>query len=188
VLLAEPVATWQLRDDLRYLKRALLGVFAVAVAVAAVLFACHGDRSISTSVLIHGSPTAVWHVLTTTSEYREWNPMIHRISGELREGNVVEVDEGMLFHPRILAFRADSELRWRGHVWIPGLFDGEHRFVLEAHGDDTQLIQSELFTGILAGRITQGVIDQTVHAMREMNLALKTRVETRAAGVVESLQ
>jgi hypothetical protein len=173
---------------LRYLKRALLGVFAVAVVVAAVLFACHGDRSISTSVLIHGSPAAVWHVLVTTSEYPQWNPMIDRISGDLREGSVIEVDEGMVFHPTILVFRADSELRWRGHVGIPGLFDGEHRFVLEAHGDDTQLIQSELFTGILAGRITRGVIDQTVDAMREMNLALKTRVESGAAGVTERLQ
>jgi hypothetical protein len=105
--------------------------------------------------------------------------MINRINGELRAGNVIEVDEGMVFHPTVLVMKADQELRWKGHVWIPGIFDGEHRFVLEAHGENTRLIQSERFTGILAGRLTRGVIDETVDAMQDMNRALKARVETR---------
>ncbi|GEM_PF-5843245 len=29
--------------------------------------------------------------------------MIHKIVGDLREGNVIELDEGMVFHPTILA-------------------------------------------------------------------------------------
>jgi hypothetical protein len=155
-------------------------VLALLVAGSLVLFACHGDREISTEVLIDGSPRTVWQVLTATSAYPSWNPMIARIVGDLREGNIIEVDEGMIFHPRILAFRAEQELRWKGHVWVPGIFDGEHRFVLEPLGDRTRLIQSERFTGILAGKITNGIIDETVNAMNGMNSALKARAESSA--------
>ena len=157
-------------------------VIASALVAAGFLgiYACHADRAISTDIFIHSSPQSVWQVLTATSEYPSWNPTINRISGDLREGNVIEVDEGMMFHPQILAFHVDRELRWKGHVWIPGIFDGEHRFVLEAQGEYTRLTQSEHFTGILAGRLTRGIIDETIEAMQQMNRALKVRAESSA--------
>lgn len=165
---------------MQFVKPAIVTVSAFVVAGLVAIYVCHADRAISTDILIHNSPQSVWQVLTVTSEYPSWNPMISRISGDLREGNVIEVDEGMVFHPQVLAFRIDRELRWKGHVWIPGIFDGEHRFVLEAQGEYTRLIQSENFTGILAGRLTRGIIDETVEAMQEMNRALKTRAESFA--------
>jgi hypothetical protein len=169
----------QIHEPMRLLKPLLAVVSALAVVGAVAIYADHADREITTDILIHASPQAVWQTLTATSEYPSWNPMINRINGELRAGNVIEVDEGMVFHPTVLVMKADQELRWKGHVWIPGIFDGEHRFVLEAHGENTRLIQSERFTGILAGRLTRGVIDETVDAMQDMNRALKARVETR---------
>jgi hypothetical protein len=57
---------------------------------------------------------------------------------------------------------------------------GEHRFVLEAQGEYTRLTQSEHFTGILAGRLTRGIIDETIEAMQQMNRALKVRAESSA--------
>jgi hypothetical protein len=165
---------------MRFIKPAIVIVSALVVAGFLGIYACHADRAISSDILIHNSPRSVWQVLTVTSEYPSWNPMINRISGDLREGNVIEVDEGVVFHPQVLAFRIDRELRWKGHVWIPGIFDGEHRFLLEAQGEDTRLIQSESFTGILVGRLTRGIIDETVEAMQEMNRALKTRAESVA--------
>jgi hypothetical protein len=130
--------------------------------------------------MIKRTPGAVWQVLTATGDYPAWNPMIDKIVGDLREGNVVEVDEGMVFHPTILAVRPNQELRWKGYVWTPGVFDGDHRFVLEAQGEYTHLIQTETFSGVFAGQLTRGVIDQTVSAMQEMNRALKVRAESVA--------
>jgi hypothetical protein len=165
----------------RYARQLITIITTLAGLLAAVflvILACHSDRDISTDIWIDSPPQVVWQVLTATRDYPSWNPMIARVNGELREGNVIEIDAGMVFRPRILAFRVDQELRWKGHVWIPGIFDGEHRFVLEAHGNQTRLIQGEEFTGILAGRITREIIDDTIVAMKGMNSALKARTES----------
>jgi hypothetical protein len=160
------------------LRPVIIAVSALVVAGLFAIYACHADRDISTDILIQSSPRTVWQVLTATSQYPSWNPMINRIAGDLHEGNVIEVDEGMVFHPKILAFRPNRELRWKGHVGIPGIFDGDHRFVLAGQGEYTHLVQSERFTGILAGRLTRQIIDDTVEAMQEMNRALKARAES----------
>jgi hypothetical protein len=172
---------WQWEAEkrpVRYARQLIATLAGLLAAVFLIILACHSDRDISTDIWIDSPPQMVWQVLTVTRDYPLWNPMIARVNGELREGNVIEIDTGMVFRPRILAFRVDQELRWKGHVWIPGIFDGEHRFVLEAHGNQTRLIQSEEFTGILVGRITREIIDDTIVAMKGMNSALKARAES----------
>ena len=109
--------------------------------------------------------------------------MISSLTGDLREGNVIEFTEGagsdsMTFHPRVLCVRTARELRWKGNVVMPGLFDGEHRFLLEKLGNGTQLAQSEEFTGLLAGKLTQGELRATSDQMKAMNIALKERAES----------
>jgi hypothetical protein len=166
----------------RLLRRFLISCAVLLGCALLALVALHKDSSIQTEIWIDSSPQQVWKVLTATSEYPSWNPMISRLTGELREGNVIEFTEGsgsdsMTFHPRLLSVRAPQELRWKGYVLVPGLFDGEHRFVLERSGKGTQLIQSEEFTGLLAGKLTRGVLTETVEQMEAMNLALKQRSE-----------
>ena len=109
--------------------------------------------------------------------------MISRLKGELREGNVIEFTLGsgpdsMTFHPKILRVRTAQELRWKGYVLVPGIFDGEHQFYLEQQGDQTHLIHSEEFTGLLAGKLTQGILKETSTRMNAMNMALKQRTES----------
>jgi hypothetical protein len=106
--------------------------------------------------------------------------MIDKIVGDLREGNVIEVDQGMVFHPTVLTVHPNQELRWKGYVWTPGVFDGDHRFILEAQGEYTHVVQTETFSGILAGQLMRGIIDETVAAMQDMNRALKVRAESIA--------
>jgi hypothetical protein len=163
-------------------KRIMYG-FAGAVFLGFLaILALHHNGSIETETLIDSSPQTVWAVLTATDDYPLWNPEISRLRGQLREGNVIELVEGkgpdaMVFHPKILAVQAVRELRWKGYVWFPGIFDGEHRFILEAVGNRTHFIQGETFTGILAGALTQSVIRDTVNSMHAMNDELKKRAE-----------
>jgi hypothetical protein len=42
------------------------------------------------------------------------------------------------------------------------------------------VVQIETFSGILAGRLMRGIIDETVAAMQDMNRALKVRAESIA--------
>jgi len=37
----------------------------------------------------------------------------------------------MTFRPTILKAEPNRELRWLGHLLVPGLFDGEHIFTIE---------------------------------------------------------
>ena len=52
---------------------------------------------------------------------------------------------------RSLASERSEELRWLGHLGVPGLFDGEHRFRIEPLGTDrVRFVQEERFSGLLA--------------------------------------
>jgi hypothetical protein len=162
------------------MKRVAIVISIIVLAGIATILACHADRTVRTEIMIKRTPNAVWQILTATGDYSAWNPMIDNIVGDLREGNVIEVDEGMVFHPIVLTVHANQELRWKGYVWTPGVFDGDHRFILEAQGENTRLIQTETFSGVLAGQLMRGIIDETVAAMQEMNFALKVRAESVA--------
>ena len=153
----------------------------VLIAFLAVLI-LHQDSSIRTDTWINRPPHTVWKILTATSEYPNWNPEITRMTGQLREGNVVEFTNGsgadaMTFHPTVLVVHADQELRWKGYIGVPGIFDGEHSFVLENRGKQTHFIQSEKLTGLFAGRLTQEILRETASRMQAMNVALKVRTE-----------
>ncbi|QIE26666.1 hypothetical protein SBC1_40580 (plasmid) [Caballeronia sp. SBC1] len=148
---------------LKLAERVMYGFAGVVFLGFLAILALHHNGSIETETLIDSSPQTVWTILTATDNYPLWNPEISRLRGQLREGNVIEFVEGtgpdaMVFHPTILAVQAVRELRWKGYVWFPGIFDGEHRFILEAVGNKTRFIQGETFTGILAGTLTQSVL------------------------------
>jgi hypothetical protein len=65
-----------------------------------------------------------------------------------------------------------------GECFDPGIFDGEHEFLLEQQGNETHLIQSEEFSGLLPGKLTEGVLRETSAQMNAMNTALKQRSES----------
>lgn len=141
-------------------------------------------RSISSAIEIDAPPEAVWRELADTGSYGDWNPFVRRLDGELTAGARLEVEitppEGraMTFRPKVLAAKPGRELRWRGHLLVPGLFDGEHSFVIEPLGEGrSRLTQSERFSGLLV-RPLGGGLGKTERGFEAMNLALKARAET----------
>jgi hypothetical protein len=168
---------------MKILRPFLVCFAALGGCVLLSLAALHKNGSIRTEIWINSSPQQVWDVLTATAEYPSWNPMISRLAGELQEGQVIEITLGkgsdsMTLHPRILGVQTAQELRWKGSVLVPGIFDGEHLFLLEKLGNQTHLIQSEEFTGLLVGKLTEGVLRETSAQMTAMNIALKQRSES----------
>ena len=142
---------------------------------------------LSHEIEIDASTEEVWQVLAETGRYGEWNPFIPSLRGELREGAKLEVQiappggKTMTFRPTVLAADPGRELRWLGRLLAPGLFDGEHRFLLEPLADRrTRLVQSERFSGILVGALGR-TLDRTRSGFEEMNKALKARVEAGSA-------
>lgn len=140
-------------------------------------------HEISTTIDIDASPEVVWQVLTDFDSYDEWNPFM-RIVGRPNEGAHVVVElrppnrRATTFRPELLTVAKPRELRWLGHLWTVGIFDGEHAFRIEELEDDTSRFRhSEQFTGVLAGLILRLGREDFEAGFEEMNAALKERAE-----------
>lgn len=143
-------------------------------------------RGIRTQIDIEAPAAGIWALLTDFAGMSFWNPFIRSVSGELRVGARLAVHiappgkRGMHFRPVVLAVRPERELRWRGRLVLPGLFDGEHSFLLEPLAPGrTRFTHAERFSGILVGWAASALID-TEAGFRAMNTALKRRAEIQA--------
>lgn len=144
------------------------------------------SKEIKTSIQIHATPEKVWSVLTGFDQYPRWNPFIKSISGKVEVGNKITArleppgGQGMTFKPTVLAYEANKEFRWLGHLLFPGLFDGEHKFeLIDNQNGTTTFIQSEKFNGILVPLFRKMLDINTVNGFNLMNQSLKERAEGR---------
>ena len=149
-------------------------------------------KELSTEIEFDGTPQEVWTTLTDLQTYPQWNPFIEKIDGELTVGAKLDVrlqpadERGITMHPTVLAAEPGRELRWIGHLMIPGIFDGEHRFLIEEAGPGrVRFTQSERFGGIMVPLLWKKLRDGgTAKGFRAMNEALARRVAERRAAAV----
>lgn len=141
-------------------------------------------KEIKTEILINARPERVWAILSAFDQYPNWNPFIKSITGDGTVGTqlVVRIEPpeatGMTFKPKVLAFEANKEFRWIGHLLFSGLFDGEHKFELIDHGNGTTtFIQSERFKGMLVSLFAKQLDNNTRRGFMEMNVKLKALAE-----------
>lgn len=159
----------------------IVGV-SLVLLVAWVAFSMKPE-TITSEIWINRSPDQVWRVLSKTGSYRSWNPFIVQFSGELVEGNTVEIslaspgDSPMIFRPIVLKVSPGRELCWKGNVIVKGIFDGEHCMLLREENGGTRFEQRETFSGVLVSRLTRGILRRTQIQFGEMNAALKARTE-----------
>jgi len=141
-------------------------------------------KELKTSIEIKASPAHIWQVLLDFENYPEWNPFIKSINGIPEAGAKISVKihppgkKEMLFKPRLLKVKENEELRWIGHLIFPGLFDGEHAFVIKSIDEfRINFNQQERFSGILVPVFWRSLYQHTRAGFHEMNQALKMRVE-----------
>jgi hypothetical protein len=84
------------------------------------------------------------------------------------------------FRPTVRAVETNRELRWLGRLLVPGIFDGEHSFVIEPREGRSHFAMSERFSGFLVG-LFKGTLAKTEVGFEQMNAALKARVERPSA-------
>ena len=124
-------------------------------------------------------------MLVDFADYPRWNPFVRSIVGVARAGEKLAVriqppgQGGMTFRPVVLKAEERRELRWRGKVLLPGLFDGEHYFVLEPAARGTLLRHGELFSGLLVPLFRKSLDGATRAGFLAMNEALKREAEKR---------
>lgn len=140
-------------------------------------------NEIETSIKINSKADKIWKELTNFDEYKNWNPFIIDIIGELGENKILKIIvkmndlKTMSFKPKILKCNKKQELRWLGKLLFSGIFDGEHYFLIKENIDGTcTFIQGEKFSGVLIP-FSKNTILNTKKSFETMNEKLKKRVE-----------
>ena len=141
-------------------------------------------KEIKTEILINSDPEIVWNILMDFDRYPEWNPFIKFISGQPIKGSKIEAkleppdSRGMKINPVILEVDNKKKFRWLGHLFVPGLFDGEHIFeLIDNKNGSTTFIQREIFKGILIPLLKKLLDDNTRRGFELMNQQLKIESE-----------
>ena len=143
--------------------------------------------TVKTAVDIAASAEMVWRVLTDFPSYPKWNPFIRSVEGNPVPGQRLKVrmrlphGRSYQFSPRVLKAIPATELRWRGKLWIEGVFDGEHAFIIVPNGiKGVRFIQREHFSGLLVPLILPFIGAKTRRGFYLMNVALKKVAEAKS--------
>ena len=142
-------------------------------------------RHIKTEIIINAPADKVWGIFFDNQKYPDWNPFIVSVDKPYKEGDTLKVtlnqpgSKPMTLKPRCLKLVPEKELRWLGHLFIHGLFDGEHIFELETLDDgSTRFIQREEFGGILVSVFWKMLDTKTRKGFEMMNEKLKELAES----------
>lgn len=143
-------------------------------------------KTINTTILIDAPIATVWEILMDQKVYPQWNPFIKQLQGDLTPGKTIEAtiqppgQKAMRFTPLVKVNQTEKEFRWLGHLFIPGIFDGEHYFLLEDVGEGkTKFTHGEQFRGLFAGLLLKMIGKNTTAGFIAMNEALKARAENQ---------
>jgi hypothetical protein len=146
-------------------------------------------KELHSQIDVNASAERVWELLTDFASYPQWNPFIRHISGQPTTGEHLKVrleppeSRGITLRPKVLSAEPDHQLRWLGHLFVPGLFDGEHSFVIRSLEEDrVRFVHREAFRGWLVPLFVRSLEISTLRGFQEMNRALKERAEAATGG------
>ncbi|MCP4724533.1 MAG: SRPBCC domain-containing protein, partial [bacterium] len=94
-------------------------------------------KMIHSYIEIESSCEDIWNILLDFKSYPDWNPFIKEIQGEAKTGSRLKVSlhapelKPKDFTPVVNMVWENKQFRWTGKLAIPGLFAGEHMFILE---------------------------------------------------------
>lgn len=143
-------------------------------------------HQIETRLQIQAPAERVWATLLDFPKHAQWNPFIRHIEGQALVGEKLQVrvqpvgGTEMDFSPTVLVVKPQEALRWQGRFILPGLFDGEHYFLLRPDGaGGVSWVHGEKFSGLLVPFFRDSLETGTRAGFEAMNEALRSIVEQR---------
>jgi len=145
-------------------------------------------HELRTDIEIAASAQEIWDVLVDFPVYSRWNPFIRHVQGIAEEGSSLEVS----IHPpgarrtkiraTVLVADPPREMRWRAQLIFPEVFEIDHQFLFTPlPGGEVRFEQNFASSGLMALLLRESVDRSIFRGFREMNSALKGRVERCAA-------
>ena len=143
--------------------------------------------SIRAEATIRAPPDTVFGVLVAFDRYAEWATQLVHHGGTPALGGTIDLEmragrTHFRFRPTIVALESGRRFTWRQRTGLPGVFDGEHAFVLEPlPGGATRLINTETYSGVLAPLVRRLPMMRDAPAgFAQFNHELRARAEQLA--------
>ena len=152
-------------------------IFKTKWIVYLILLIFLGCKAVHTEITIPADPEMIWSVLTDSSGYKAWNPVLVPIEGDLREGAKIkyQMTEPDGKQSEITArVRKMVELTVLNQTGgIPGILTFDHQWLLEPVDQGTRVTQHEEYRGVWVWFWDASWVEP---AYRKVNEALKNRV------------
>jgi|SRR5215471_8457558 len=139
---------------------------------------------IRTEIVINATPARVWDVLTDFSHYPDWNPFVLEVQGAVSQNARIryrfEMPRGVRIWTAatVPVFERERELRFSAHFLTPGVFRGDHYFVIRPAGrDGVTFHHGEVISGLLFPAIRLILQNYGRPQFQALNRALKQRAE-----------
>jgi hypothetical protein len=149
------------------------------IYLAGVVFLA-GCTSIQSKIEIDAPAKTVQSVLYRFDDYPKWNPFIVKVDGVVQEGRdvtvtVKPVGKDLISGTTTIVSMKDDRLEWRGSLAIPGIFTGDHEFIIEQlDANRTMFYQNEKMSGLIIPFFNTKPEQEGFAAMNE---ALKQKAE-----------
>jgi hypothetical protein len=141
-------------------------------------------KEVQSQIEINSYPEKVWKILTDFDTYEQWNPFIHKIIGQPKEGSKLDIyletpsGKSRKYSPTITKVEEGRELRWFGKSSLPGFLNAEHILTIEElEPERVRFTQRELFDGLLPWLFGKSLDVDIKQGFQGMNNALKKRAE-----------
>jgi hypothetical protein len=125
----------------------------ISLLAGVVLLA--GCNTVQTKIDINAPAKDVRSVLLKFEDYPKWNPFIVKVDGPATVGAKVQitvkpVGKDPISGETTITALTDSRLAWTGSLAVPGLFSGNHEFIIEDDGPEkTVFYQNEKMSGLI---------------------------------------
>jgi len=151
------------------------------------------SKEIQTEITIAAPSALVFKAVADFSAYPSWNPYIRSIHGDGKKGGKIEItlqvpgSGRMRFKAHILEWDECHEIRWKGRLLLPKLFDEEYIFRLEEPSPGTvHFSQTAIYSGLLLPLFSKNFKKNREEGFQEMNAALKRLLEGQMVLEMES--
>ncbi|BDS15460.1 SRPBCC domain-containing protein [Aureispira anguillae] len=108
-------------------------------------------KSCHTQTIINAPISKVWAILTDFDRYPEWNPLVGKVWGTVKEGRIVFAHILPLknvFPIQIISLKKQQKIVWKGTLLNASIMMGEHYYELKDLGNNqTELQHGERFSG-----------------------------------------
>jgi hypothetical protein len=117
-----------------------------------------------THIEINAPRNEVWNSLTSFENYGEWNPLVSELTGDISEGGTINtriVPLNKTFSVKLLSYRENEEIIWKGRQVASFLLAGKHYYRLKEHKENVTILEhGEYFTGFLSTFIPKRLLEK----------------------------